>query len=262
MPGRFSNLEFDGEPRENVAAMGEQTCRKHDAADWLAQAEDAYRWGRFEQALRLYTRCLERDRAVIRAWVGQVQMLVQLGEHTEARLWSDKALELFRDNGELLAAKAQSCARLRDYRACLACSDASLQAPGSSPWRWEVRGEALLTRGQKHFDACFQRALSEKAADWFDRVVIARIYQYYGRTANALQHLRAAVELEPTHGIVWFEMGNCEAAMGAVGAARRSYERCLELRSDYVEASNAIAALRSVSFLGWLRRLLGWMVTV
>ena len=39
-------------------------------------------------ALQLYTRALGQNRAVIPAWVGQVQMLVELGEYHEARLWA------------------------------------------------------------------------------------------------------------------------------------------------------------------------------
>src|SRR5262249_50249458 len=141
----------------------------------LAKAHEEHHWGQFEPALRLYTRSLEANRGLIPAWVGQVQMLVQLEELHEARLWSDKALELFRNNGELLAAKAQACARLKDTKAAIACSDGALAVPGSSPWRWIARGEVLLATGQRQSEDCFRKALLEPAADWFDRVFIARI---------------------------------------------------------------------------------------
>ena len=253
MPGRFANLEFREEPQNGRVVFGTQPTAAYDAREYLTQAHDAYRWGRFETALRLYTRCLEHERAVIPAWVGQVQMLVQLGEHHEARLWSDKALELFRDNGEVLAAKAQAWTRLRDFRAGYACSDAALQTPGSSPWRWQARGEVLLAQGQHRFRDCFEKALAEPQADWFDRVIIARIYVYYQRTLNALECLKAAAELEPTHGYVWFEMGNCQAALAMTSAARASYARCRELRRDYVEARRAVEALDAMSFWTWLK---------
>jgi len=255
MPGRFTNLELHDERREEEFALEERQTRRSDEVGCLAQADEAYRWGRFETALQMYTRCLETNRAVIPAWVGQVQMLVQLGEYNEARLWSDKALELFRDNGELLAAKAQACARLRDYRAAFACSDASLRVPGSSPSRWQARGEVLLAKGQGYYDESFQRSLTESQANWFDRVVIARIYLFYRRAANALQYLRAAVQLEPTQGIVWFEMGNGQLALGLTSAARTSYERCLELRGDYREARVALESLESMSFFAWVKGL-------
>jgi len=254
--GRFSNLEFDAERCECIASAEKTRLHGNTAHDYVVRAHEEYRWGRFEPALRLYTRALREDRAAIPAWVGQVQMLVQLGECHEARVWSDKAREVFRTNGELLAAKAQACVRLHDVKAGLACSDASLQAPGSSSWRWQVRGEALLAQRQKYAEECFQKAVCEPAADWFDRVVIARINLFYDRLTNGLHYLKQAMELEPTHGYVWFEMGNCQAALGLVSAAENSYGRCLELRPEYEEARRALEALPAgPSLRAWARRI-------
>ncbi len=243
MSGRFANLEFDGEERREQEAVDEHLSQERSAHDFLRRAEEEYRWGRFETALRQYTRALREDRTVIPAWVGQVQMLVQLGECHEARVWSDKALELFRNNGELLAAKAQACIRLEDKRAGLACSDASLAAPGSSPWRWIVRGEVLLAGGDKHFEDCFQKAFLEPAAGWLDRVIVARVYMFYERFTNAMCYLKEAIEAQPTHGYTWFELGNCQRALALESAARVSFQRCLELRPDYQEAQRALLGM-------------------
>lgn len=264
MPGRFANLEFNDHQRHEAERALESHARHHkheDAADaLLARADHEHQWGRFEPALRLYTRALQEQRTLIPAWVGQVQMLVQLDECHEARVWSDKGLELFRDNGELLAAKAQACARLNDFKSAFACSDASLAAPGSSPWRWIARGEALLARRQKFAAECFQKAVAEPAADWFAHVVIARIHLFYSRITNALHHIKQAAELEPTHGYVWFVMGNCQRALGLSSGAAEDYQRCLELRADYREATLALESLSDGSgLLVRLRRILfGW----
>jgi tetratricopeptide (TPR) repeat protein len=253
MPGRFANLEFNDERRETSRTHEEALVHEKATTDYLVRANEEYHWGRFEAALRFYTRALREDRSGIPAWVGQVQMLVQLGECHEARVWGDKALELFHDNGELLAAKVQACVRLGDRRAGMACSDASLQAPGSSPWRWIVRGEALLAEEQSHHEECLQKALTEPGADWFDRVIISRIYAYYQRFTNAMCYLKEALEQEPTHGYTWFELGNCQRALALESAARTSYERCLELRPDYREARQAIAELGAgTPLLAWL----------
>lgn len=254
MSERFRHLEFSENPREGKLAHSE-TTRTRDANMLLQAARDEHRWGRFEPALRQYTRCLEVNRAVVPAWVGQVQVLVELSEHHEARVWSDKALELFRNNGELLAAKAQACARLGDQRTAMASSDGSLQVPGSSAWRWIVRGEVLLANSQKHFEDCFRKALTEPIADWFDRVIIARVYEYHRRWTNALVYLKQAIEIEPAHGYIWFEMANCQKQLGLLTAARTSYERCLELRADYREASTALDAVDRATPANWLRGL-------
>ncbi|HVP10530.1 MAG TPA: tetratricopeptide repeat protein [Phycisphaerae bacterium] len=258
MPGRFSNLEFDDQRRHNKdeGKREKPPVRQSTAGEHLAKAREEDRWGRFESALRLYTRALQEDRAMIAAWVGQVQMLVQLDECHEARLWSDKALELFRNNGELLAAKAQACVRLQDMRAGLTCSDASLQAAGSSPWRWEVRGEVLLANGRKQYEDCFQKALLEPAVEWFDRVIIARIYLYHRNVTNALRYLTEAVNMEPTHGYTWFQLGNCQKALGLIPAAKTSYQRSLELCPGSVLVKQALDELKSG------RSLFTWMGSI
>ncbi len=254
VPGRFANLEFDDEHQEDSGVFEQVLANEVGAPEFLARADEEYRWGRFDTALRLYTRALQEDRATIPAWVGQVQMLVQLDECHEARVWSDKALELFRNNGELLAAKAQACIRLNDLKTGFTCSDASLQAPGASRWRWQVRGEMLLAKGERHHEECFRKALIETTADWFDRIVIARIYVYYGRVTNALGYIKEALESEPANGYVWFEMGNCQKALALDSAARSSYQRCLELRSDYRPAQEALVSLTGPrSFWEWAR---------
>ena len=249
MPGRFSNLEFEDE-RQSQSASHEQALQKAAHRDYLTEADELYRWGKFEEALRLYTRTLKEDRAAVRAWVGQVQMLVQLDECHEANVWSDKALDLFRGNGELLAAKAQACARLQDHRTALACSDGSLKAAGSSPWRWTARGEVLLAKGDKQHDGCFEKALLEPKSDWFDRVVIGRVYMYYDRVTNALVLLKEAMEMEPTRGYVWYQMGLCQQRLGLVAAARSSFDRCIELAPGYLPASKATAELARGGGLG------------
>jgi tetratricopeptide (TPR) repeat protein len=256
MSKRFANLEFNDENRRDQSSQVPQG-RKLDEQHYMAQAVEENHWAQYEKALRLYTRCLEHSRMMIPAWVGQVQMLVQMGEYQEGRVWSDKALELFRENGELLAAKAQACARLRDNRAAMACSDASLQSPGTSPWRWIARGEAILAVGQDYYEHCFRKAVNEPGSDWFDRVVIARIYLFYRRASNALGYLKQAQELDATQGSIWFEMGNCQTALGMTSGARTSFERCLELRPKFPDACKALESLGQESFMDWLKTKLG-----
>ena len=239
MSGRFSHLEYGDEPRRHQAHLAETGTAIVTAEKLLAQADEAFRWGDFEPALRLYTRCLERNRKVVPAWVGQVRMLVELGENTEARMWADKALELFPSNGELLAAKAQACTRLRDRRAAYACSDGSIQAAGTSAWRWQARGEVLLAYREPTHAACFQKAMAEPDANWFDRLVIARICLFYRKAAAALDYAAQAVSAQPNAAYAWYVQGLCQQALG-LSAARTSFERCLEIRADYAPARRAM----------------------
>jgi tetratricopeptide (TPR) repeat protein len=257
---RFKKLEITPRQEEKTSEALRGGTPVRGAADHFRGAVAAMQLGRCEEALRLYTRALSQERSMIPAWVGQVQMLVELDELTEARLWSDKALELFRGNGDLLAGKARACARMGDRRAAMACSDASLQSPGTSPARWQARGEVLLEQGSPRARDCFDKSLTEPQADWFDRVVIARIHLFHDRALVALEFARLAIGLQPAHPYAWCVAGRCHEALGWFEQARISYERCLELGPRLDEAAAALSALRGRTpgqrLRGWLR---GWL---
>ncbi|MCG8405961.1 MAG: hypothetical protein MI923_12265 [Phycisphaerales bacterium] len=259
MAGRFTNLEFDEERHEKAESSSNISLPDRDGWKILENARSAHIAARYEEALRLYTRALQEDRRLIRAWVGQVQMLVSLGEFHEARVWSDKALQLFKNNGDLLSAKAQACIRLKDRKIALACSDGAMEAPGSSAWRWEVRGEVLLARRDRQFDVCFQKALEEPEADWFDQVIIARIYAYYKRATTAMRYLRNAIEMAPDQAYTWYELGACQKELGLLNAASANFERCLHLDSNCQEAADALQSLDNITFADWIGSVLrGW----
>src|SRR5207253_3932246 len=102
---RFDRLELD-DPSPDDDQSGFRKEVERDETHWLAQADRERREGHHENALRYYSRALEYNKAVIPAWVGQVQMLVMLGEHPEAELWARKALEVFKNHADLPAGPA------------------------------------------------------------------------------------------------------------------------------------------------------------
>lgn len=258
-PGnRFDHLEFEepvhqpisqtvGQSQEGVLASA--PMERHAYHD---RAIQAFHRGDFEQAMRYFTRTLELDRGFVPAWVGQVQMLVELGELREADLWADKALELFHENGELLATKAVARARLKDKRAASACSDAAISARGSSAYRWLARGEAMLAYGASDVGACFDRAMLEPDADWFTRLWIGRIYRHYHRPTQALVAARQATEEAPHAPFAWYIRGLCERDL-AMTSSRKSLERAIELDGTYLRARTA---LRERSDASWLKRVI------
>jgi tetratricopeptide (TPR) repeat protein len=261
MNGRFSRLEVESkaieaiDPLEPVQAGNTIRTSQTD----MQLADEAHRLGRFEHALQMYTKALGKNQSLTAAWVGQVQMLVELGEYAEARLWSDKALELFRNSGDLLAAKARACLRQGDSAAAIECSDASLQSPGASPLRWEARGEVLLRKNAARARDCFDKALADPSADWFDRVIIARVYLYHGRGVLAMEMAQAAVGLKAGHGYCWFVLGSAQEQIGWPDQAATSYQRALDLCPTLTQSKDALRTLRSRSFSQRIWRRIGGM---
>jgi tetratricopeptide (TPR) repeat protein len=258
MSGRFAKLEVQQERRtqapEPEPLLGTPVrTPQHD----LSLATEAWQSGRFEHALQMYTRALRGDRSLIIAWVGQVQMLVELAEYPEARLWADKALELFKTNGDLLAARAQAGLRQGDASRAVVDSDLSLQSTGSSALRWRVRAEVLLRSAAERARDCFEKSLAEPGADWFDRVLIARVYLFHRMASPALQYAQVGVDMQPGHPYAWLILGHAQAALGMRERAVLSYTHCAQLPGGQADADAALRALNDIGGARGLWRRLG-----
>ncbi|MGP0067802.1 MAG: tetratricopeptide repeat protein [Isosphaeraceae bacterium] len=253
---RFERLEFDDEAEGLPAASSPEA--EGDQGEWLRRADDHRRRGLYENALRYYSRALELDRTLLPGWVGQVRMLVLLGEFPEAELWARKALELFKGQGDLMAARAQALARIGDRTVAQELADAAIRQEGNSAYRWMVRGELLISTRDEVDRHCFDKAI-EADRDWLVPLEIALIYLHYDQPSKGLLRAIQAVEKAPEGFYAWFVRGRCEQAVGFDRAAKASYERCLELSPRHVEAGRKIAELENQ---GWslsrgLRRLIG-----
>lgn len=247
---RFDKLEFETQaPVESAAAVASQLST--DSTAWLQRADQSRRSGLYESALQFYSRALEDDKTLVSAWVGQVQMLVQLGECPEAELWSRKALELFPADGDLHAGRAQALGRLRRSKEAYASIDAAMNHPGQSAYRWTVRGELLLSDAQSTERMCFDKAIQSES-DWLVPVEVALVYLEYQQPSNALSRVRLATEREPAAAFAWYVQGVCQAELGLDAPAMRSFQTCLDLRPDHRESQDRLQALRQGGSL-WKR---------
>ena len=258
--GRFSNLEFEGKDplREEPQAPGEL----RDEHYYLRLADQDYRVARFDRALRYYSRALESNANVLPAWVGQVQMLIELGEYKEAKLWSDKALELHRDNPDLLSVKSTAWARQGDPQKAIEFSDAALAQRGPTPLVWLARGEALMAGGQSNDAHCLEKAASESKQDWFMQLRIGRVFYAYRQFAQAMTWVSKAVQQEPAAPFALHVMGDCQLALGFASSAEHSYRQATSIDRDFALSRSALDGLAGRGVLdrlwtgvrGFLRR--------
>jgi tetratricopeptide (TPR) repeat protein len=252
---RFDRLEFE-EPaprHEPSATASHASSASHDSVTraaeeerdehhWIRVAGDERRSGLHENALRYYSRALELDKSLVQGWVGQVQMLIALGEYPEAELWSRKALELFRNNADLLAARAQALCRTGDLKTAQASCDAAIGQQGMSSYPWVARGELMLARRDRTEEYCFGKAV-QLDADWLVPLEIGTVYEHYGRPAKALTRTRQAVEKAPEQPYCWFRQGQCVAALDLVKPAEKSFSRCIQLAPKHEGARTALMTL-------------------
>jgi tetratricopeptide (TPR) repeat protein len=255
---RFDRLELDLQPGDGPDELALPAAEEPDETQWLRKADAERRRGLCENALRYYSRALERDKSLIAGWLGQVQMLIQLGEATEAELWARKALELFRGQGDLMAGRAQALIRIGDRKQALELCDAALRQEGASAYRWMVRGE-LMVQGRDEIDRhCFDKAV-QADPDWLVPLEVALVYLEYAMSSKGQLRARQAVEKAPQSFYCWLIQGRCEQELALDEQAARSYRRCLELAPRHVEASRRLDELanQSWSLKRGLRRLLG-----
>ncbi|MGZ8920330.1 MAG: tetratricopeptide repeat protein [Limisphaerales bacterium] len=222
---RFGNLEFESDHDAS-------TSRQHPLKDeehFLAKAQEAFESGRFELALRMFARVIEFNSKLPSAWTGQVRMLIELGEFEEARVWADKALALFPDEGELLASKAVALARLGDHAAAISYSDAAVESQMNTPYIWLARADVLLARKEKRADYCFERALTLANNHWLYLWLASRVHAFYRHFAHALKSAQEALLLDPGRAVLWVQSGECQLALGLATQALNSFEQAREL---------------------------------
>jgi tetratricopeptide (TPR) repeat protein len=167
-------------------------------------------------------------------------MLIELGEYEEALLWADKALELYPEHPDLLAAKAVASGRTGDLEKAMAYTDNALSQRGATAYVWLARAEALLQRGSATAMHCVSNAVAS-AAESKPRVELeaGRTLLRAGRCGPALGYLRKAVAALPQSALAWLELGRCQAALGFPEAAM-TLSQCLTLRPSWRPARLAL----------------------
>jgi len=95
--------------------------------------------------------------------------------------------------------------------------------------------------------------------DWFVAWLAARIHFFYEQFALALKLLQQAVEWNASHFLLWFQLGECQQALGLIGPATTSFMQAKQLNPGFKESSLRLVSLANSRFssrlLGWWRRI-------
>lgn len=250
---RFSKLEFEYVSPGRLETQAEPS--EPDEIRHLRAATADFENGNFEEALRAYAKVLEHNPQNPLPWTGQVRMLIELGESREAKLWADKALEMFPHEPELLAAKAVALARTGDFKAAMAFSDASFSERGDSPYLWIARADVMLARKQLKADYCLERAVTLDPANWLIHWLISRLNVHHGRFVQALDAARKGLALDANRIQLWLQAALCQQQLGLQGAAAESSRHALRLDPVNPLAREILADLEMTPplFLWWRR---------
>ncbi len=254
---RFDRLELDpSRDRPDEGDSDERAELDRDEQYWLRLAESERRRGLYENALRYYSRSLELDKSQAKGWLGQVQMLIALDEIVEAELWARKALDLFKNHGDLLAGRAQALCRGKDRSQASAVCDAAMSQPNASAYRWQVRGEVMIVTRSNVDRYCFEKAM-QLDPDWLVPLEIAQAYFYHDYPSKALGYARQAVAKGADEAFPWYFQGVCERELDLSDAAVRSFRRVLEIVPNHADAQRQLTELKNQgwSLMRTMRRL-------
>jgi tetratricopeptide (TPR) repeat protein len=249
---RFSRLEFGDRPEEgkDQSRAGEEV---RDAEYFHKQAVRYWLGGDFELALRNYSRALEQNSAFYPGWLGQVLMLIELGEYKEALVWTDKALEMFPEHPELLSAKTIACVRDGRVEKAIAYSDNSITKDNVTPRVWLARAEIFLKRKGSVAQNCISKAVTSAGSEdaLIVRLEAGRLLNQNGDYATAMQYLRTLVDELPKSALAWYELGRAQAGLGR-DEAKSSFEQALKFHPDWDIAEEALRKFSSRGFFGKL----------
>jgi len=246
---RFSQLEFgEGrEPSKEPAASGEPV---RDADYFDSQATRYWLAGDFESALRNYSRALEQNSAFYPGWLGQVMMLIELGEYHEAATWVDKALEMFPEHPELLSAKAVACARDGKTDKAMAYSDNAVTKEKLTSLVWLARAEVLPGGKGRIAENCISKAVSMAGDDApILRLQAGRLLNRRGDYCSALPYLKEAIDHLAKSALAWYELGICQVKLGRPEGVV-SLEQALKLQPNWEQASAALRKSRKRGLFG------------
>lgn len=235
--GRFSNLEFERTPLENedpgsgIPAAPEVPAfiAEQSLDGLLGKALAAELAGDFEAALRHCSAALGEDPLALPAWLGQLRMLLELGEYPEVDLWAGKALEHFPENPQLWSAKAQALFRMGRTEEAQDLSDAALAKKGETEVVWLARGEVMIGGRREASDECFNHAVRVAEDGHVASLRSGMVLYRYGRYAQAIVRLETALAGLPVCPWGWFLLGQCRRHLGLEGPARMAFAEARRL---------------------------------
>jgi tetratricopeptide (TPR) repeat protein len=234
---------FLGGFKRGESGSGERPpAPEEDAPGALQAAEESFYRGDYDRALREYSRVIQLDPTIVRAWVGQVFALLRKKQDGEAMTWVNRALDRFPDEPSLLSTRGLVQAYKGMAQRGIGSSDYALSM-GSTRDAWLARGEILLTAGNRHAIDCFVKALEFDPDGPKTLAHIGLTLLDHKKYAAAYEYLTQATEKNPKNDWLWTRLGHCAERLRYYQNAREAYDRALELNPQQRTARRSLERL-------------------
>lgn len=258
--GRFSKLELDDNNSTVVKEILDKDApieEEYNQDYYIQQANEYYRKGNFEEALRYYSRALGIDNTLVCAWVGQVRALIDLHAYREAHVWVNKALEIFPSESELLSAKAVVYSKLGQIKQALTISDLAMEQKSPTGYVWLARGIVFLVNRGRNAEFCFNKSIEMSPQDWFIYQLIGLSYMEKKQYSKAQFYFSEATSRNSASPFLWVQMGLCSQNLGFYPRAIKCFQQALEIDPKYKTADKLLTKAKRTR---WISRLFFWII--
>ncbi|RME22126.1 MAG: tetratricopeptide repeat protein [Deltaproteobacteria bacterium] len=238
--GRFEHIAGQPPPRDDERGAGAPVA---DAPAFVAQARKAQACGAFQAALRLYGRALEEDRFHVDAWLGQVQVLLDMGQPEEAATWMEQAARVVGEVPGLLALRALAASRRGALDEARQWSDRAMRDGADRADVWLARAAVVYSAGngriaRVNLDKAHER---DPGPDTARRC--AEVALDHGDLGAARTWLTRADRADPDNPLVALRLGVYHERQGDLAQARHHLERALQLEPRLEPARLALEDL-------------------
>ena len=223
--GRFASLETS----QGRSGMGGRRSTVRDAVFFLDDGLLSELAGDHEKALNTYSKALSENPLLIVAWARQLWMLIYLEEYYEADTWSDKALQSFPNDPDILSLKSLALWRNGFKDEAKTLNDAALGMSRDSHNTWLARGEMQVADGVKSYRSCFSHAARVSTVPGLAELRAGDILYRYRHYTPAMSFYRDATSLLPQSSWAWYGYGLTQRALGREHYAVKAFERAHSL---------------------------------
>lgn len=201
------------------------------------QANALVREGKYQDAIALYDKGLEKYEGSAEAWLNRGFALAQLKRFEEQLSSCNQAVTLNPNFVEALNCKGLALDELGQNEQALTFLEQAVKLDRDFYQAWQNQGEILMELNRP-----------EQALEAFDR---AKLYNpdyifAWNNRGNALFQLERyaeaiaaydkAIALDPEYPYPWNGRGNARRKLGRYPQAIRDYEQAINLKSDFYEA--------------------------
>jgi len=200
------------------------------AIDWFDKGYALQIAGRYQEAIRAYTRAIELNPKYSGPYCNRGAAYGNLGEYERAIEDFDKAIELDPKNADAYYNRGLSYAKIGDPRQAIKDYDKAIRLDPKYAQAYINRGAAYGDLGNRQKEISdYDKAIEldpKKASAYYNRGVA---YGHLGNHQKAIRDYDKAIELDPKHAGTYIGRGAAYGNLGNHQKAIEDFDKAIEL---------------------------------